>query len=119
MMSAACGEQRATLDARTEAMLEVARCSPHAADIIYGSCEGTRRAIEAFETHQRDVLCDLIEEACAAGSFACPDPKRTTDALLCAYSQLMPPTLFALSTARRRALREALHQLILHGLRTR
>lgn len=106
---------RAALEARIEALFDVAAQGAHSCDLVACSA-GKARTLGRFHDDERRVVADLLEEGKRAGEFAVDDCAFIADIIERAYASFSPPALF--SENRKEVLKvvRALNQLLLDGL---
>ncbi len=107
------------MNARTEALLDIAQCHVHGSELLYASCEGVHTALVEFGKAQHELLSDFLISAHEDGEFHIPSPEHTARSILLAYTQFTPPHMHAFPPSHLPKLVEEMHQLILDGLISR
>lgn len=110
---------RAMIDAKISVLWRLSETGAHAADLVHCGQSAVQQEHSRFLRQEHDLVEALITAAITAGEFARVDPDTAATAVLTAYGSFAPPRLFCVcrdETARRL---EAMHALVLDGLRAR
>jgi AcrR family transcriptional regulator len=109
----------AALEARVEALFELAAQGAHACDLVLCGSRPVKIAYGRFRETELAVVRELIEAGVRAGEFAPQDPALTAELVQRAHASFSPPWLF--EQERRAALGavRAMNALLLHGIAAR
>lgn len=110
---------RAVIEARTEVYRDAGRGGAHARETAHPYCRSVEAAWAAHRGAIRDVLAEVVARGVEQGVIAPGDPKRVATTLMNAYSMFEPPRLFDFEAQQLRASLDAMHALVLDGLRAR
>jgi hypothetical protein len=109
----------AALEARVEALFDLAEQGAHACDLVLCSADPIRSAHGRFRAAELAFVAELIEAGVRAGEFAPLEPARAAELVQRAHATFSPPWLF--QQERREALEavRALNALLLGGIVSR
>jgi AcrR family transcriptional regulator len=110
---------RAMLEARTEAFLRLADEGAHGCDLVFCRTTATKRVSERYVAEEHALFCDFLERAARRGAFDLASPAVHATLLQRAYAMFTPPHLYEQPRGDLRSLLQAMHGLILDGLRSR
>lgn len=107
----------AAMRARTRTFLDLVDCGQHARDLVHGACSGVVFAHERFVARQHALLVDLLEQGRQRGVLRVDDPSTTAHAIILAHVAFAPPLLSNTLCTDPLAALDALHRVLLDGLR--
>ena len=107
----------AALEARIEALFDLAREGAHACDLV--TCGSGAGSVVRFGEQERELLREILEEGAAEGELAVGKVDTALVLLQRAYVSFSPPWLFEQDRAEVLRLVRALNRLLLDGLRAR
>ena len=107
------------MEARTRALAEVMRCGQHALDLLHCEAGAVCEVRESFWGDQLELIVDLLKVAQDAGEFGPGDPVRLGQTVMHAYAAFVPPLLFHMPADQLGPLMNAMHDVVLNGLKSR
>jgi AcrR family transcriptional regulator len=109
----------AALEARVEALFELAAQGAHACDLVLCGSRPVEKAYGQFRQSELAFVRDLIEAGVRSGEFAPQDPELTAQLVQRAYASLSPPWLFEHERQAALGAVRAMNALLLHGIAAR
>ncbi len=109
----------AALEARVEALFELAEQGAHACDLVLCAARPVKAAYGRFRAAELELVAEIVAAGVQAGELAAQDPALTAELVQRAHATFSPPWLFELE--RKHAVRavRAMNQLLLHGIAAR
>lgn len=107
------------MEARTRALADVMRCGQHALDLLHCEAGAVCEVREDFWGDQLELIVDLLKVAQEAGEFTQGDPVRLAQTVMHAYAAFVPPLVFHVPPDQLGVLMNAMHDVVLNGLKRR
>jgi hypothetical protein len=109
----------AALEARVEALFELAAQGAHGCDLVLCASRPVKTAYGRFRETELAFVRELIEAGVRAGEFAPQDPAVSAELVQRAHATFSPPWLFELERRSALAAVRAMNALLIHGLGAR
>ena len=109
----------AMMEARTRALAEATSCGGYGMELLHCEAGAVCEVRADFWGEQLELIVDFLKVAQEAGEFRAGDPVRLAHALLHAYGVFVPPMSLHIPQEQLKSLMNAMHELVLDGLRSR
>jgi AcrR family transcriptional regulator len=109
----------AALEARIEALFELAAQGAHACDLVLCSASAVKTAYGRFRDAELTFVAEILDAGIRAGEFVPVDPRQTAELVQRAHATFSPPWLFELEQKRALAAAREMNALLLHGIASR
>jgi AcrR family transcriptional regulator len=109
----------AALEARVEALFELAAQGAHACDLVLCGSRPVKHAYGRFREAELALVRDLVEAGVRAGELAPQDPAVTAELVQRAHASFSPPWLFEQERQSVIGAVRAMNALLLHGIAAR
>ncbi len=109
----------AIFEARVEAFLALRQEGDHAPELVHCVAPAVKAAHERFREEERALLCRVLLAAQEAGELGPFEPSEAAATLLRCYASFSPPWLYHEPEATLRSGLQAMHRVVLDGLRQR
>jgi AcrR family transcriptional regulator len=107
------------LEARVEALLDLAEQGAHACDLVLCAAQPVKTAYGRFRAAELELVAELVAAGVKAGELAPQNPAVTAELVQRAYATFSPPWLFELDRKRALGAVRAMNELLIHGLAAR
>lgn len=109
---------RSLLGARARLFVELASCGTHAPDLVHCRCDPVQQSWREYQRAEHGIVSRLLREGAEVGELAAvSDPDRAARAVLDAYAAFAPPFRTRPNFAEFEPRVEAMHELVMRGLR--
>ncbi len=110
---------RAMMNARADAFVNYSSGGTHAQELVHCACQPVEVSWASYVKSEHDLVESVIRDGVDTGEFDVDDPKLAARTVLCAYMIFTPPWVFRLRPNVLEVSIEAMHALVLDGLRRR
>lgn len=107
------------LEARVNALFELAEQGAHACDLVLCAASPVKTAYGRFRTAELSFVRELLEAGIRAGELAPHDPAQTAELVQRAHATFSPPWLFELEREQALQAVRSMNALLLHGIAAR
>lgn len=107
------------LEARVEALFELAEQGAHACDLVLCAARPVKSAYGRFRTAELELVAELVAAGVRAGELSPQNPRATAELVQRAHATFSPPWLFELEREQALGAVRAMNELLIHGLAAR